>query len=67
MGDAGEFYWCGEDDRTITQLHEHRPEDRVETDELLAELAAIGMVTISAAGVVTINPDHLGELAPAEA
>jgi hypothetical protein len=60
------YYWCCEDDRTIAQLHEHRPQDRVETDELLAELAAVGMVTISASGVVTINPDHLGELAPAQ-
>jgi hypothetical protein len=62
----GSYYWCCEDDRTITQLHEHRPQDRAETDELLAELAAVGMVTISAYGVVTINPDHLGELAPAQ-
>lgn len=58
------YYWCCKDDRTITQLHEHRPQDRAETDEFLAELVDVGMVTVSAAGVVTINPDHLGELAP---
>jgi hypothetical protein len=58
------YYWCCADDRTITQLHEHRPQDAAETNTLLAELAAVGMVTISADGVVTINPEHLGELAP---
>ena len=58
------YYWSCEDDRTIIQLHDHRPQDAAETDVLLAELAAVGMVTISAYGVVTISPDHLGELAP---
>lgn len=58
------YYWSCEADRTITQLHDHRPQDAAETDQLLAELAAAGMVTVSPFGVVTINPDHLGELAP---
>lgn len=58
------YYWCCEADRTITQLHEHRPQDAAETDALLGELAAVGMVTISGDDVVTINPEHLGELAP---
>lgn len=60
------YYWSCEPDRTITQLHEHRPQDAAETDQLLAELAAVDMVTISAFGVVMINPDHLGELAPVQ-
>ncbi len=58
------YYWSCEADRTITQLHDHRPHDAAETDELLAALTAVDMITVSPFGVVTINPDHLGELTP---
>ena len=61
------YYWSCEDDRTITELHEHRPDNVVETDELLAELSAAGMVTVSAEGVVSIDPDHLGVIGPPRA
>lgn len=58
------YYWSCEDDRTITQLHAHRPDDVTETDMLLAELTAAGMISISDTEVVTINPDKLGVIAP---
>lgn len=58
------YYWSCEDDRTVTQLHEHQPDDITETDTLLSELVAAGMITISASGMVTINPDELGVISP---
>ncbi|WP_226366982.1 hypothetical protein [Pseudonocardia sp. ICBG162] len=58
------FYWCCEDDRTVTQLHEHGPDSTTEIDMVLGELTAAGMVTVTAHGVVSIDPDHLGVIGP---
>lgn len=63
------YYWSCEDNRTVAQLHEHRPQDAAETDTLLAELSGAGLVEVLSAPsgeqVVSINPDALGVARPA--
>jgi hypothetical protein len=57
------YYWSSEADRTVKQLHEHRPQDAAETDDLVQELSAVGLVRVvpRADGklVVSINVDAL--------
>lgn len=58
------YYWNCEDNRTVDQLHEHRPQDADETDVLLAELDEAGLIEVLTASsgerIVSINPDALG-------
>jgi hypothetical protein len=58
------YYWSSEANRTVKQLHEHRPQDAAETDDLVQELSAVGLVRVvpRADGelVVSINVDALG-------
>lgn len=65
------YYWSCEDNRTVAQLHEHRPQDADETDAMLAELCGAGMVEVLTAPtgdrVVSINPDALGVAPPTSA
>jgi hypothetical protein len=63
------YNWSCEDNRTVEQLHEHRPQDADETDALLAELSGVGLIEVLSAPsgdcVVSINPDALGVARPA--
>jgi len=58
------YHWCCEPDRTVAQLHEHRPQEIAETDELVQELADASLVRISPRAdgehVVSIDTDALG-------
>ena len=58
------YYWSCEDNRTVDQLHKHRPQDAAETDSLLAELDEARLIEVITAPsgdrVVSINPDALG-------
>ncbi|ODU05883.1 MAG: hypothetical protein ABS81_06345 [Pseudonocardia sp. SCN 72-86] len=58
------YYWSCEANRSVDQLHEHRPQDVEETDALLEELVGVGLIEVITAPdgerIVSINADALG-------
>jgi hypothetical protein len=64
------YYWSREDNRSVDQLHEHRPQDAAETDALLEELATADLVVVHAAPdgsrIVSIDPAGLGTVGPSD-